>query len=76
MIGTSQLWYDADYGLASVPVCRRVIIHTLGVYNEFVSTGIVPKLRRRYLSCWFCIRFGFEKSFIKSSDMLAENKGK
>jgi hypothetical protein len=37
--------FKADYGLASVPVCRRVIIHTLGVQNEFVSTGIVPKLR-------------------------------
>jgi hypothetical protein len=23
--------FDADYGLASAPVCRRVIIHTLGV---------------------------------------------
>jgi hypothetical protein len=31
-----------DYGLASEPLSRRVIIHILGIKNESVSTGIVP----------------------------------
>jgi hypothetical protein len=34
---------EDDYSLTSEIVNRRVIIHTLSVYNEFVSTGIVPK---------------------------------